>query len=249
MFEFLSFLDPFHVSDYVAMVFFVFAWFAYAKYTRKKVKKRDNLNQAMFKVRKQWVYQSMMAERHHRVQDAQVMNILHRGISFFVSTTILVIAGLFAVLSSGDSAIWLINSLPLAADNVLATWQFKVLLNILVFVICFFRLTWSLRQNQYINIALMSTPCLKHEKHADVDPVVKDLSLMLTSSGDNFNYAIRGYYFGLSMFVWLFNPYLFILSNVVVMLVLYRREFYSSTLRLLKEFSLHHRKLDQSYKR
>ncbi len=49
----------------------------------------------------------------------------------------------------------------------------------------------------------------------------------------NANDAIRAYYFALAATVWFVHTWLFMLATVWVLLVLYRRDFHSKTVKLL----------------
>ena len=47
------------------------------------------------------------------------------------------------------------------------------------------------------------------------------------------NRGIRAYYFGLALLAWRIHPFALMVSTVLVVAVLYRREFYSRTLKLI----------------
>ena len=70
-----------------------------------------------------------------------------------------------------------------------------------------------------------------------MEQLVDKLALMMSDSSKNFNNALRSYYFGLSLLSWLISPVLFIVTNILVVAVLYRREFHSKTLNSLKEIN------------
>ena len=48
-----------------------------------------------------------------------------------------------------------------------------------------------------------------------------------------FNRGMRAYYFGLAALSWFIHPFVFAFATLFVVLVIYRREFKSKTLRML----------------
>ena len=54
-------------------------------------------------------------------------------------------------------------------------------------------------------------------------------------SAHSFNSGLRAYYFSMATVSWFYHPVFFVLSCLVVVIVLYRREFKSRTLSVLTE--------------
>jgi len=54
-------------------------------------------------------------------------------------------------------------------------------------------------------------------------------------SAHSFNNGLRAYYFSMATVSWFYHPVVFVLSCLVVVVVLYRREFKSGTLAVLTE--------------
>ena len=52
-------------------------------------------------------------------------------------------------------------------------------------------------------------------------------------AAEHFNKAVRAFYFGLAALSWFLQPYLFMALTLLVVLVVYRREFHSRTLTVL----------------
>lgn len=208
-------------------------WLLYGRYTRYITANSDrhSIVDIASNIRRHWVANFMKLSSDQRIPDSQLVNLLHRGISFFISITIFVIAGLMAMLSSGDTISLVFDQLGFGANNARVTWDIKILLIITIFVVAFFRLTWALRQSQYYAIVIPAAPC------ANNDFLVNKIVDLMSDSSKNFNNALRAYYFGLSMMSWLIHPALFIVSTILVVWVIYRREFNSKTLKMLKAIS------------
>lgn len=58
-------------------------------------------------------------------------------------------------------------------------------------------------------------------------------SLLSTLSGDEFSRGIRAYYFGFAALAWFVSAGVFIAVTIVILVVLYRRDFRSKTLDAL----------------
>src|SRR4029450_593216 len=90
--------------------------------------------------RMQWMLQT--TARENRVVDGVVVQNLSTSPSFFASTTILIIGGLFAVLGT-QGASDLVKEFPFAGASSAFVFDLKLLLLIGIFVYAFFRFTWS----------------------------------------------------------------------------------------------------------
>ena len=225
------------IIDYIALFNMLFFWLLYDKYSDYHATfKKHSLVSIIDNLRSHWTHNLMLTPREDRIPDGQLVGILHRGISFFISITIFIIAGLLATLTTNEAMLSLLAHIPYSADNVAYTWNIKIIFMIIIFVEAFFRLTWALRQNQYYAIAIFAAP---HNKVMDKDhyKLVKKLAALMSISGKNFNNALRSYYFGLSIITWLVHPILFIISTILVVWIIYRREFHSNTLSMLTEIN------------
>ena len=54
-------------------------------------------------------------------------------------------------------------------------------------------------------------------------------------AGNDFNRGLRAYYFGMAVMSWMVSPWLFILTTIIIVIVLARREFYSPVLKALTD--------------
>ena len=223
--------------DYLALTTLLCFWLLYDRYAKYKCSKgAQSLMNVANSMRMHWIHNFMQSESEHRITDTQLASILHRGISFFVSVTIFIIGGLIAVLNSGETLLLVLNKLPFYADNAEQTWSIKVMFMIMVFVVAFFRLTWSLRQSQYYAVAIAGAPAVELKVKENYQ-LIRKIANLISDSSKNFNNALRSYYFGLSIMAWFVHPVAFIASNMIVVWVIYRREFHSKTLLMLSEIN------------
>jgi uncharacterized membrane protein len=217
------------VADLLAPVWFLLCWIGYTYYADSE-RGQKNLTRVMHVYRAVWARQ--MLERDNRMVDTQIIANLMRSASFFASTTVLIIAGLIAVLGAREQAMAVLAELPFAVASSRLLWNFKVLLLIVLFVYAFFKFTWAFRQYNYCLILVGSAPAPGARSAASTG-IAERLAGIASSTGRHSNRGIRAYYFGLAALSWFIHPWLFMLLTVWVVLVLYRREFRSRLLRML----------------
>jgi uncharacterized membrane protein len=141
------------------------------------------------------------------------------------------VAGLLAVLGTLDQVIRFAADLPFARETSRALWDLKLLLLLTVFVVAYFKFTWSLRQFNLLSILIGSSPV--GTTGEAVEQAAERLAKINSLAGDEFNSGIRAYYFGLAAVAWFIQPLLFLVVTAIVVIVLYRRDFASPALAAL----------------
>lgn len=202
-------------------------WVGYTIFSDKGGFSNDNLIASVAKHRKLWVAQ--MLARDNRVVDIQVLKSLMDVGRFLASTSILVVAGLLAVLGATDQAISLVMELPFAAPVNRGIWEGKVIFVILIFVYAFFKFMWSMRQYTYCTVMVGAAPPASDET-MDKGVVIDSIAQIASLAAKHSNHGTRAYYFGLATLSWFIHPILLIPASLWVVVVLYRREFRSRTL-------------------
>ncbi|SIS56548.1 DUF599 domain-containing protein [Neptunomonas antarctica] len=215
-----------------ALVWFVLCFRGYMYYAKRKSYTTPCLASVMHMYRQQWMQHVM--EREVRIADTSAIANLERSVSFFASTTMLILAGLMTVLGSTERAIDLVADIPFAILATRQEWELKILLLIVLFVYAFFKFTWSLRQYGFVSVMIGGAPTpeemtSKQVKQATASRIAK----MSSMAANNFNTGLRTFYFSQAVLGWFINPILFIALSTFIAFVLYRREFNSSTLRTL----------------
>ena len=97
----------------------------------------------MDEYRRNWMRQ--MLARDNRMVDAALIGNLLRSISFFASTSIFIVLGLFTLLKYRDEATDILNKIPYAVPASPVLWEAKIFLLAIVFIYAFFKFTWSQR--------------------------------------------------------------------------------------------------------
>lgn len=223
-------LVDFSVYDYLAIGWFVICWAGYNRYSEGSFSSRANLVSVMADRRAAWMQQ--MLGRDNRIVDIQILRGLSRSASFFASTSILVLAGLIAVLGATETAIDLVRDLPMSVAVTRELWETKIVSLIFVFIYAFFKFGWAMRQLNYCSImvgAVGPASALTDADRTRADNAAK----IATVASKHSNRGIRAYYFGLALLAWHIHPVALMISTLTVVLVLYRREFRSRTLRFI----------------
>jgi uncharacterized membrane protein len=221
-------------TDWAALVWFVSAWLGYAVFASRRSEQQPTLLAATNKVRRQWMLQTTY--RDVRVIDGVVAQNLSTSPSFFASTTILIIGGLLAVLGTSERATELVRDIPFVTRTSVLVFDLKLLLLLVIFIYAFFRFTWSLRQYGFGALLVAAAPEPQkfaadegsRERFADRAGSVMGLA------AEAFNAGLRAYYMAFAAIGWFVSPTVFALSTGGVLYVLYRREFRSDVLAVLR---------------
>lgn len=223
-----------HLSpyDFIAFIFFLFGWVGYNWLMDNFMRSSRGLSARMHLFRVQWMITTL--QRENRVVDTNVIQNYQSSISFLASTSILIIAGLLAMLSSSATAIAIIKQIPFSMPAPKIVWYLKNFLLIYLFIYAFFKLTWALRQLNYCIIMIGALPLTKDPaKTQEYAPSARRTAMVATMAARDMNRGIRAYYFAIAVLAWFINPFLLMISTAWVMIVLYRREFKSSILHVL----------------
>jgi len=218
--------------DLFALFWFLFCFKGYSLYASKAAKNKHGLSSVMHRYRVEWMKSLLL--RDVRVADTTTIANLERGVTFFASTTMLILAGLVTVLGSTEKAINIISDIPFASHATTAEWEMKLLLLIALFIYAFFKFTWSLRQYGFASVMIGGTPMpdIKLGDKARTAYALRIANIM-SLAANNFNSGLRTYYFSFAALGWFINTAVFIILSIVMVFILYRREFKSLTLHEL----------------
>lgn len=224
-------------GDWAALGVFFAGWVGYAWFARDRARTRPSLLASTNRVRHLWMMQTTY--REVRVLDGAVIQNLSTSPSFFASTTILVIGGLLAVLSTSDKASELVREIPFAAHTSVLIFDLKLVLLLLIFVYAFFRFTWSMRQYTFGALLIAAAPEARQfdamgEAAGERRRVFADRAgRMVALAAETFNDGLRAYYLSFAAVGWFFSALIFVLATAGVVYILYQREFHSEVLDVL----------------
>ena len=224
-------MTGFTLADAAALLWFALCWAGYTACADHSRWRRHSISVAMNRERRAWMDQMMAREL--RMLDSQILGNLLRSLGFFASTTILLVAGLIAVLGASEQAIETLAELPFAVPATKAVWHAKVLLLIVIFVYAFFKFAWAFRLTNNCAILIGAAPA------APTDPATSALhteraAAIIGLVAFHLNRGQRGYFFALAALAWFLHPVLFAAGSTWVVLVLYRREVRSRALGAIR---------------
>lgn len=219
--------------DVLAFVWFIAAWLGYQWFSAHWSKTRPSLLGETNQLRRAWMFR--VGQRDARVVDAAITANLSNSPTFFASTTMIVIGGLFALLSRTELVKQVVSDIPFAAQSTELVWELKVLTLIGIFVYAFFRFTWSLRQFNFVAVvvgaAQLDTHYATHPEQHAAD--AQRAGTLVSLAAESFNDGLRGYYFAIAAIGWFFHPLLLMVAASLVVGILYNREYHSPALKAL----------------
>lgn len=218
-------MQGFSSIDYVALLFFVAAWFSYWVAVELTPAGKRGLNLLMNGYRHRWMEQ--MVVRENRIVDTTILASLQNGTAFFASTSLIAIGGVLALLQSTDSVLPVFADLPFGEPPTRLAWDVKVVGLAVIFVYAFFKFAWSYRLFNYMAILVGAVPVLKESSREEALAVARQAGAMNAVAGKHFNRGQRAFFFSLAYLGWFVSAYLFIGATAGVLLVMWRRQFLS----------------------
>ncbi|MDV6314767.1 DUF599 domain-containing protein [Idiomarina sp. HP20-50] len=219
--------------DLAALAFFFFSWVGYSLFAKRRAKTTHCLSSILCSLRIDWF--TTVMHKDNQVADASLIGNVERTVTFFASSTILVLAGVITVLAHADEVVFVLDKLPLTPHTSAIMVQFQLAVLALIFIYAFFKFTWSIRQFGFVSVLLGASV----EYHQDNKPeeerdrFARHAAKVLDQSGHEYNKGLRTYYFALAYLSWFLHPLALIASSAAVVIVLYRREYRSRVLREL----------------
>lgn len=221
-------------QDWASLALFIFGWVGYAQFASRRAKVERTLLASTNHFRKLWMMQ--VTYRDQRIVDAAVTQNLASSPSFWASTTILVLGGLLAVLGTSEKATELVKDLPFAARTSMLVFDIKIMVLLAVFVYAFFRFTWSMRVYSFGAILVGAAPNVElfESGEADRADFAERAGKLMGMAAESFADGLRAYYMAFAVIGWFVSPAAFAIATLTVLGVLYRREFRSDVLAVLR---------------
>ena len=219
--------------DLIAVIWFFILWIGYTLFAKRKAKKVSCLSFELRRKRTDWMQK--MLTRDNKMADVGLISTLERNVTFFASSSLLILAGLLTAMSSAEKLSVMLSNLVPWANYTEGSVQLKLLLLTFMFVFAFFQFTWSLRQYGFCGVLIGAAPDGRNLNEEDQALYANRAAKVIDQAGHSFNYGLRSIYFSLSALSWFIDPVLFMITSVVVMIVMKQREFHSKVLKALQE--------------
>ena len=217
----------------LCLMWFLVCWVGYSRFARVMARRSNSLSSILKYHRVDWMRQALT--REVRVADASIIGNLERNVSFFASTSILILAGVVTATSSVDSIFSVLVDVSYVAEMTPTQMRFKLMILGAVFIYAFFTFTWSMRQFGFSSVLIGAMPYAPEGSISDElkERYARNSGKVLDQAFHSFNYGLRAYYFSLAFLAWFIHSYLFIAAVALVVVVLFHREFRSQTLKSL----------------
>jgi uncharacterized membrane protein len=216
--------------DAVALLGFLATWFGYNVLVDRDMQSARGLRALMHQQRLEWARQ--MVVRDQRLLDAALTGHLMNSATFYANTTIYIVAALIATVGALDSLVSFAAELPLSGKQSKILVEAKIFLMITIFVFAYFKFTWAHRQYSLMLVLIGSTPDRSRPPDR-LEGFAQKFARINSLAGDEFNRGIRSYYFGFAALGWFLHTLAFIALTILILVVLWRRDYRSKTLRAL----------------
>jgi len=167
--------------------------------------------------------------------DMQIMAALQNGTAFFASTSLIAIGGALTLLRSSDDMIALVSTLPLGVSTSRLQWEAKTIGLAVVLVYAFFKFAWAYRLYNYVAILLGATPSAAEQESREAQAHVMRTARLFSAAGKHFNHGQRALFFALGYLGWYAGPIVFLVTTAAVVIVIWRRQFASDSLRAVAD--------------
>jgi uncharacterized membrane protein len=226
--QFTALLAP---LDLAALAGFILAWAGYGLALEWAPRGKQSLSARMNVYREAWMHR--MLARDMRMVDMQIMGALQNGTAFFASTSLIAIGGALSLLRSTDEIISVVSDLPFGIQAGRALWEAKTIGLAIIFVYAFFKFAWSYRLFNYVAILLGATPFAAEKDTPAAEAHVRRTARLFTSAGRHFNRGQRAFFFALGYLGWFVGPVVLMATTLAVVVVIWRRQFASDSLRAI----------------
>lgn len=225
----------FGVLDSIALFWFCAIWLSYHYFSLHRGKIYPSLQGVMHHYRKDWMVK--LLARDQRIGDITALGNLERNASFFASSSLLIMAGIITMFGYTEEILAFLYEFGLTETQTKSLVALKIVMLACIFVYAFFSFTWCMRQYGFIVVMVGAAP-MPDEKDmtkGQLKAYSYKAGEVIDLAGKQFNQGLRAYYFGLALLSWFIHPVALICVTTYVCLILFRREFYSKTLRKLMD--------------
>lgn len=228
----------FPITDIIAIVLFFAAWAGYSHYVDTRAIAKRPVAVVMNDYRLRWM--ERMLERENRMPDVNISVAFVRSAMMFASTSILLIAGAVAMLGQIESVRAILGELSYTRPAPKALMEVQVFVLTGIFIYAFFTFVWAIRLFNNFLILLGAAPQASDCDEAIRVELPKRMAMFLSRAFRFANRGMRAFAFGLALLPWFLHPVLLIASSLLVLIVLYRRDFRSVSLEVLEDLRAHH---------
>ena len=208
----------------VATFFPLVCWFAYNWIVPLVERRHPSLSAIMTMQRRRWV--ANIAHRESPL-DAILSGNLMGSVSFFASTSALLVLAIFAAFGQVHSIMDALTAIAFDRIYSVGEVQLHLIVMLVIFVMSFFSFTLALRQFNHFCILVGA---LDHRGEIG-DVELNAMTRINALAAQNFNNGIRAYYFAVAGVAWFAAEWLSIAVSLLTVASLIHREFFSTAHR------------------
>ncbi len=164
-------------------------------------------------LRGHWV-ESIMADRRD-ILAVQTLRNWVMASSFLASTGILICLGLLSVAVSPERMAEITPSLQELVREHRVLWLFKLMVLIVDFFFIFFSFCLAIRYFNHVNFMINVPSTLAHKITPEYVTTILNRGML------HYTMGMRGYYFSVLLFLWLFGPIWMLIGTIIITIILY----------------------------
>ncbi|MEV8465863.1 DUF599 domain-containing protein [Fluviibacterium sp. DFM31] len=210
--------------DAVALLLLLVAWQGVGVLIEHPPRRFPSVSVLMTRYRRIWM--SHVITREPRVFDSMIVGSLRQGTAFFASTAMIALGGGLALVGNIERLTTLASELSLAESSKVVL-EMKLILILLLVVNAFLKFVWANRIFGYCAVMLGTIP---NEVDDPVGPHrCQQAAELNITAAKAFNRGLRSIYFAMGALAWLVGALPLILTTLLTVAVVLRREFGSQT--------------------
>lgn len=224
-------LDQIPFPDLLALGVLVLAWLLSGWLTEHPPRARPSVSLLMEEYRREWM--RTFVTRVPRIFDATVIESLRQGTAFFASASLIAIGGGVALIGNAAAVQRLADDLPLGgiASATGPDIAVRMLPTVALLANALLKFVWANRLFGYCSVLMSAVP------NEPSDPLAYhragQAAKINITAARSFNRGLRSIYFALAALGWLLGPWGLIAGTVAATFVLLRREFASTSRRVI----------------
>ena len=217
--------------DLMALGLLIFAWLISGLVTEHPPKSMPSVSVLMEDYRREWM--RTFVTRVPRIFDATVIESLRQGTAFFASASLIAIGGGVAVIGNAAAVQRLASDLQLAglAATTGPDVAIRMLPTVGLLANALLKFVWANRLFGYCSVLMAAVP------NEPDDPLAYHRAAQAgeinITAAKSFNRGLRSIYFALAALGWLLGPWGLIAGTILATTVLLRREFASTSRRVI----------------
>ena len=214
--------------DYAGLALLVGAWVLTGWRIENPAPGKPSVSILMSEYRRAWMVQ--MVTRQPRMFDVQMVAMLRQGTAFFASTSMIALGATLAMIGNADRLAGVAQDIT-RMDQPAIIWELKLMVLAFFLANAFLKFVWAIRLFGYSSVLMAAVP-------NDVDdplayPRARQAAEINITAGRSFNRGLRALYFTVAAATWLAGSVPLILGTLLTASVIWRREFWSQSRKIL----------------